>query len=168
MSLVVVARADRPLVRTCQVVGHFLAHRRRRQPERGVEPLLGIWRDPAPLETVTALGRPPTAAGTGPLVQESFGHEGEWYACRLAADPGPPGEMETLGTLLGLLLEAAGPKGGAGFAPCFPGAIPEHRIASRLERLSGRFPDTLTRPVTQDRETGRLLPQPDPRTIQAP
>ncbi|MEF8793801.1 hypothetical protein [Thiohalorhabdus sp.] len=165
MSVLVVANADRPLTRICQVVGHFLAYRGRQAPNREAEALLGIWRDPAPLATVTALGQATLSHGaTEPLVHESFGHEDEWYVCWLATDLGPQGEIETLGGLVNLLLEErkeqdADPAGS--LSPCFAHTTPDQDIRAQLERLGTRFPNLLSRAVTQEPATGRLLPQPD-------
>lgn len=169
MSLLVVANADRPLTRICQVVGHFLAHRRRKQPDRAIEPLLGIWLAPSPLATVNALSQTHSRAEFQPLIQESFGHEGEWYVCRLATDPGPPGEIETLVGLLGLLLAEGGPDAttpGQALAPYFDNTTPDDRIPSLLEDLAGQFPGAVTRAVTRDGETDRLVPHPDLSVIQ--
>lgn len=165
------ADANRPLTRICQVASHFLAHRGRRpEPHRAAEPVLGIWRDPSPLATVSTLSQPPSSSGGAsvPLVRDSFGHEGEWYVCWLATDLGPQGEIETLGGLLNLLVEEGvgqGPEPGGSFSPCFAHTDSEQANRALVERLGTRFPGLLGRTVTQDPDTGRLLPQPDLQTI---
>ena len=170
MSLLVVANTERPLTRICQLVGHFLAYRGRRQaPSREAEAVLGIWWDPSPLATVTALGQDPSATGTPqPLVRETSGQEGEWYVCRLAADPGPHGEIESLVGLLNLLTQEGlcrGRESTANLSPCFAETASEADIRVLAERLADRFPGMLNRAITHDAATGRLRPQPDLRSI---
>ncbi|HKJ87842.1 MAG TPA: hypothetical protein VKA48_04985 [Gammaproteobacteria bacterium] len=165
MSLLVVAHSDNSLPMVCQAVGLFLSHRRDEGAhDQGHEPLLGIWMDPSPLDTVTVLSQGGTGARTGePWVRESFGQEGEWYVCWLAGDVGPQGELETLDGLLNLLLEAGKPGNvdtDEAFAPCFPHSTPDSEIRGILGRLAVRFPDTLTQALTQDPVTARLVPQP--------
>ncbi|MFA9460727.1 hypothetical protein [Thiohalorhabdus methylotrophus] len=166
MSLLAVAHSDSPLALVCQTVGLFLRHRWARQREGPAqEPLLGVWLDPSPLDTVSALSLGGDGSCHGePRIRESCGLEGAWYVCWLAADPGPQGEIETLTGLLDLLLERGGPGGdrsGQAFAPCFGSATPAPEIGTLLGRLAVQFPDTLTGAITQDPDDGCLTPQPD-------
>ncbi|MFB6261144.1 MAG: hypothetical protein ABEJ96_05995, partial [Thiohalorhabdaceae bacterium] len=149
------------LPRICQVVGHFLAHRRRRaNPSQcPLAALLGVWRHARPLETVTALSDP--GAPGGPLVSESFGHESEWFVCWLAADLGDQGEMEALNALLDLLREAtaSADSGQSGqFAPCLPPQWPPDAMTDLASRPAQRFPGEIDRCVKQAPDSDRLLP----------
>ena len=124
---------------------------------------------PPPLATVSSLSQPASSSGASiPLVRDTFGHEGEWYVCWLATDLGPQGEIETLGGLLTLLVEEGvgqTPDAVGHFSPCFAHTASDQDIRALVERLGTRFPGLLGRAVTQDPETGRLLPQPDLRAI---
>jgi hypothetical protein len=167
MSLLVVAHSRLPLTRVGQLVSHFLAFRHRREGRAGIEldPVLGIWRDADPLGVATGLTSPdPADPSQGPWAGEFFGHEGEWYACRLLTDPGAQGEPETLVGLLNLLQDlprTAGKQPAGRFSPCFPAGHSEAEAQALRSRLSTSFPGTVDRATFQDRETGRLRPVPD-------
>ncbi|SCX74869.1 hypothetical protein [Thiohalorhabdus denitrificans] len=164
MSLLVVAHTDNPLARIFQVASLFLTYRQRQsQSGQPDAPLLGLWLDPSPLDTVTSLSEMGNGDPVrGPWVQESFGYEGDWYVCRLAANLGPQGDEQTLESLLNLLLEKRGAGGDPkrAFAPCFSSATPDQHILDVLKHFSRRYPDVLTMAVTQDPADKRLIPQP--------
>lgn len=146
-------------------MGQFLGFRRNQAgAARTEDPLLGIWQDPAPAETVARLGQMGVEPGAAsPRVRESIGHEGEWYVCWLGADPGPQGEAETLDGLLELLLESGMGTGAdprEGFAPCFASTTPEEAIRGRVARLEARYPARIAGAVVQDPVSAYLTPAP--------
>lgn len=161
MSLLVIARDDLPLPRICQLVGHFLAHRRRRADlhQHPLPPLLGIWRHAQPLAALTALSAPDAPGGA--LVSESFGHESEWYVCWLTTQLGQQGEVEALNALLDLLRETTATADGeqAGqFTPCFPPEWSPDAMTELTSRLAHRFPGEVGQCVRQAPDSDRLLP----------
>lgn len=149
----VVSNDSGKISRACDEISDLLSLRHRRASRSSCGPLVGIWSIPGIDSDVAAdLQQQGTEAlGLGRLIEATaMGHV--WTLC--CFDGEPPCRLTLLNALRNT---SSATRAGTSFAPVFRSDLTRAELDSELSSLRGGLGVSISQPVLQDGETGRLI-----------